>query len=452
MDLEEIKRLMLEKRDAMAALLETADKEKRDLSEDEEKRYNDMDAELDGLDKRFKRAEKLEKRTQEMGTVQRRYTPPVDHSTQPEVTASEQRDLDQYSLTRALRSQLKGHELDGVEREMHEEGLHQQRSAGVANEGGLIVPQIILTRSGTGIESRDMTATGGTDGDQGGAMIKTEVGSIIDALRANLGLAEAGTEMIGGLEGDIVWPKFVEDDQAAEKSENAAANESSPTLTTISTSPKRLPVMVEFSRQLLLQTSPDVEAYLRRYLGQQIATRMDEMGIKGSGSSNEPTGILNVAGIGAVLGGTNGAAPTYENIVDLETAVANANAASGSMSYLTNSKVRGKLKKTFVDTGSNAERVWDRNGGDNPLNNHKAVVSNLVPSDLDKGTAVGICSALLYGNFADSMINQWGGLEFLVNPYSRDTEGLIRLNAWTFYDFLVKRAQSFAAMQDILTT
>jgi hypothetical protein len=73
-----------------------------------------------------------------------------------------------------------------------------------------------------------------------------------------------------------------------------------------------------------------------------------------------------------------------------------------------------------------------------------------VPSTLTKGSSSGIAHALIFGNFADLLVGQWGGVEFLVNPYAKDTEGIVRINAWTFYDVLVRRAQSFAAMKDAL--
>jgi flagellin len=47
-----------------------------------------------------------------------------------------------------------------------------------------------------------------------------------------------------------------------------------------------------------------------------------------------------------VAGGTNGLAPTWDNIVDLESAVANNNAAVNAVGYLTNTRVRGRLKRT----------------------------------------------------------------------------------------------------------
>jgi hypothetical protein len=105
------------------------------------------------------------------------------------------------------------------------------------------------------------------------------------------------------------------------------------------------------------------------------------------------------------------------------------------------------MKKTLI--GSNTGIfLWPV--GSNELNGYKVGVSTQVPSTLTKGTAAGVAHAIIFGNWKDLILATWGGIEFLVNPYSRDTEGLIRINAWTFYDVLVRRPQSFAAMKDAL--
>ncbi|MFK5283608.1 hypothetical protein ACI3PL_28945, partial [Lacticaseibacillus paracasei] len=64
------------------------------------------------------------------------------------------------------------------------------------------------------------------------------------------------------------------------------------------------------------------------------------------------------SGLGSVVGGTNGAAPTWAHIVALETAVSTANGDMNTLNYLTNPKVRGKLKTTSK-TGTEAIMVWD---------------------------------------------------------------------------------------------
>ena len=84
------------------------------------------------------------------------------------------------------------------------------------------------------------------------------------------------------------------------------------------------------------------------------------------------------------------AGATWAHIVDLESQIAVANADVGSMGYLTNAKVRGKLKTTSKVTGQNGF-IWEGAS----LNGYNAAVSNQVPSNLTKGTASGVCSAIM---------------------------------------------------------
>ena len=84
------------------------------------------------------------------------------------------------------------------------------------------------------------------------------------------------------------------------------------------------------------------------------------------------------------------------------------------------------------------------------VNGYKIDWSNLVPSDLTKGTGTAL-SALIFGNFSDLYIGQWGGLDFIVDPYTgaRTGEIYITLNAWN--DVAVAEPKSFAAIKDIKT-
>jgi hypothetical protein len=80
------------------------------------------------------------------------------------------------------------------------------------------------------------------------------------------------------------------------------------------------------------------------------------------------------------------------------------------------------------------------------------VVSNQVPSDLDKGTSTGVCSAILFGNWADLIIGEWGGLDILVDPFTQGAAGTVRVIAHQDVDIQLRRVASFSAMQDALTT
>jgi len=217
----------------------------------------------------------------------------------------------------------------------------------------------------------------------------------------------------------------------------------------VALTPKTAGAYVDYSRRLLLQSSISVEAFVRLDIARTIALMIDLGAIAGTGASNQPRGILNTAGIGSVAGGTNGLAPTWDHLVDLESAVANANAPTGALGYLTNTKVRGKLKKTQMFSGTNGIPVW---GTDGQLNGARAEVSNQVPSNLTKGTSNGVCSAIIYGNWSDLIIALWGGLDIMLDPYAGSTAGTKRVVALQDVDVSVRYAASFSSMQDALTT
>ena len=230
--------------------------------------------------------------------------------------------------------------------------------------------------------------------------------------------------------------------------ESGAPTESKQAFDQVTMSPLTVGAYTDISRKLLLQSSIDIEAFVQNDLATVIALELQRVGIKGGGSK-EPTGILATSSIGSVVGGTNGAAPDWADIIDLETAVSVANADVGTLAYLTNAKVRGKLKQTEKFSTSNGMPVWGE--GASPLNGYRAGVTNAVPSNLTKGTATSKCSAILFGNFADLIMGMWGGLDITVDPYSNSTSGTVRVVALQDVDLAVRHAESFAAMQDALT-
>lgn len=296
-------------------------------------------------------------------------------------------------------------------------------------------------------QRRDLTA--GTN-NAGGYTVATEMraGDFIDALRNAMVIMGMGTRMLTGLVGNIAIPKLSAGATHYWVAENAAPTESQQTLAQVTMTPKTVGAFTDISRRLLLQSSLDVEQMVRDDLAKVIGLAVQGAAINGSGSSNQPSGLLTLVTAG-VVGGTNGLAPTWANIIALETAVAVANADSGTMGYLTNTKVRGKLKGT-EKFGSTGMPVWE--AGSTPLNGYQAAVTNAVPSNLTKGSSSGVCSAILFGNWADLMIGMWGSLDLMVDPYSGSTAGTVRVVALQDVDIAVRNVESFATMVDALTT
>lgn len=311
-----------------------------------------------------------------------------------------------------------------------------QRSGKTAQ--GLMVPFDVL--------KRDLnTLTAGA----GGNLVATDLlgGSFIELLRNKMVLTGLGVRTLTGLQGNIAIPKQSGAATAYWVTDGGAPTESQQTLAQVTMSPKTCGAYTDISRRLLMQSSIDVEGFVQNDLATVLALAIQQAAIQGGGA-NEPVGILATAGIGDVAGGANGLAPTWAHIIELETDVSVANADVGTLGYLTNAKVRGKLKGTekFASTG---QVVWG--DGAQPLNGYNAAVTNAVPSNLTKGTSAGVCSAIIFGNFADMIIGMWGGLDLVVDPYSNSTSGTVRVVALQDVDVAIRHAESFSAMKDALT-
>lgn len=283
----------------------------------------------------------------------------------------------------------------------------------------------------------------------GGHTVQTDLmaGDFITLLRNRSYMMQVGTVM-SGLNGNVAIPRHTTAATAYWVAENGAPTESQQAFDQVTLSPKTVGAFTDFSRRLTLQSSIDVESFVRNDLATILALEIDRVALHGSGASNQPTGIASTAGIGSVAGGTNGAAPSWANIIALESAVAVANADVGNLAYCTNAKVRGKLKGVEKATNTG---MFVYTEGSTPLNGYNAVITNQVSSTLVKGTSGSTCSAIFFGNWRDLLIGMWSGLDLLVDPYTGSTAGTVRVVALQDVDVAVRHPESFAAMLDALT-
>jgi len=358
---------------------------------------------------------------------------------------SDLRHMSRFSIARAITELAQGRSLDGIEAEVNQEGQRRALNSGISVSGNLVLPDAVLA------ERRDLTATGQTTVafDQGGHLVATQVAEPVSPLYARTVLRTLGARLLTDLTGNVSIPK-IESTTISHKAETAAFDESSPATSQISLTPNRIGTFVEISKQLLLQTGNEIERLIRADLLENLALAIENGAINGTGADNQPLGLLHPdSGIDftSVVGGTNGSAPSWEHVVGLETAVLHSNSPETKLAYVTNSKVRGKLKTTLKAETADSF-IWPEGG--TRLNGHTAAISSLVPSNLDKGSSTGVCSAMLFGNFDDLIVAMWGGLDIQVNPYIKDVEGLVRITASTFYDTAIRRPSSFAAMVDAL--
>lgn len=441
MSLKELNEKLGAKKKEARALIDAATAAKRELTAEERSKIAALQNECDALG--------------EQVTIEaRQLALEASKSPYKDLSQSEKRDVDSFDLGKAIRSFIQGEAQDGIEAELLEEGSREARAARVGGSG-IFLPRLYVQRrdpNGGLAERRDMTATGGTNLNQGGYAIATEKLGILDAFFNALVLRDAGAQILTNLQGNFDWPRITSGTAPSHKAENTAGDEISPTLTGASFSPKRLPGILDLSDQLLLQTGGVIETVVRRNLTEQASSLAEYYAIEGIGNSNQPTGILSTTGIGAVVGGTNGAAPDWADIVNLEAKVNIANANRGTLHYLTNYKVKGMLNTT-PKVASTDSRMILEDSASAMLNGYKPLFTNNVASNRTKGSSSGVCSSIIFGQFSDLVMAFWAGINIeMVRDVTYAKEGKRALVFNIYHDSNVIRPASFSAMKDALTT
>ena len=285
----------------------------------------------------------------------------------------------------------------------------------------------------------------------GGNLVATNLlsSSFIELLRNRIVVAGMGAQMLDGLVGNVAIPSQSAGAATYWVTEGTAVTESEATFGQVTMTPKTVGMFTDYSRRTLLQTSPAIEALVRADLAAGIAVEIDRAALHGSASGGQPRGIAATVGIGSVAGGTNGAAPTYANMISLEEAIAIANADVGSMGFITNPRMRAQLRAAQQFASTNGVPVW---GADNTVLGYRTATTNSVSNVLVKGTSGAVCSAIFFGNWADLLIGMWGGLDFILDQSALATSGGKRLVALQDVDVAARRAVSFSAMLDALRT
>jgi len=251
-------------------------------------------------------------------------------------------------------------------------------------------------------------------------------GSFIELLRNRLALASLGVQTLTGLVGPVAIPKQTGGATAYWVAEKGEPTESNPAVGQVNLNAKTLGAFTEFSRRLILQSSIDVESMVRRELATVMALEIDRAALYGTGTSSQPKGLKFVTGINTVDFAAN--APTYAEVVAMETAINADNADIGAMAYLTGSTIYGGFKTT-EKASSTAQFILEPGG---TVNGYNVVRSNQVESN-----------DVFFGVWNQILMGMWGALDLQVNPYALDKSGGVRVTAFQDVDVAVRYAECF---------
>ena len=334
------------------------------------------------------------------------------------------KEIRQFSIVRAIAalanpSDRRLRAAAGFEFEVSEAAAQRYGRA----SSGLMIPTDVL-----GVWKRDLNTSDDNE------LVATNLlaGEFIDVLRNQSSVMQAGARMLPGLVGNVAIPKKTAAATAGWiATEGNPASESEATFGTVSLSPKNVGAFTDMTRQLILQSTPAVEALVRDDLTQALALAIDKGALEGSAGSGQPRGVLNTSGVNKPSSFA-AAVPTFAEMVELETMVAADNALFGNLAYITDASTYGGLKTKSKDSGS----------GMFVLENGEANGYRVIRSQ--QATAGNV----YFGNWSDCLIGMWGGLDLTVDPYTASSSGTVRIVALQSVDVAVRNAESFAYNND----
>lgn len=281
--------------------------------------------------------------------------------------------------------------------------------------------------------------------------VSKEIGSSLAQTSAVVG---AGATILSGLNGSSVTlpgiDTAIDATGSAWVSEGAPAPQREPSFSGVSLVPRTLSVEIVISRTLLRDGGAALDAQLRGEILRQVMAEIDRAAINGAGSATEPEGILKNSAVQVVSAGTNGAAPTWAHVVELEYQVSQRMGLAGmrAPAFLSNPAVTKKLRTTQRATG--LDFILPESG---TLMGRTYGSTTAVPANLTKGTATGVCSALIFGDMAEVFVGFWGpsAVDLLVDGYTLSARNAVRIIARADVGVAIRTPAAFCAYKDFLT-
>lgn len=411
----------IEKQQALLSKVEGD--ENRDFTEDEQKEFRGYNSTIDELTKKIEEAEEREEAARRNAAfAASNGKSGVDPETREKEEISQR-----ASITKAIRNATAGIALDGAEKEMDEIARQENRNAGVSTpENSKVNIPMSFLRATAQTVSED-------SGSYGGSLV------VDQAPRVQMGFSPAsvidslGATRLRNLQGGDIPLPVANDYSFAWLAETGAITQQKNTISGPTLSPNRLGAAVEISNRLLAQASMDVEAIIRAKIIKGYENAINVAAINGSGSSNQPEGILNNGSVGSGSS-VNADVPTKALVAELVKLVMEADSTMDSLAFLGSPATDYLLSTTLLDSGSGKfiKELKDQ------LLGYRFVSSTHVPQ-------LSSNEVLIFGNWSELFIGEWGSISVLSDPYSAALANSVRLVLNGHADVAIAQPGAFAA-------
>jgi HK97 family phage major capsid protein len=384
------------------SLLETCKTEARNLNDDEQVSYDAKIENIDKLKKDIEMVERQEKLNAEIA---------ANVAATP---VNEPKEIRDYSFFKAIQGSLNGN-LDGVEREMHEEAMNEARSAG-RSINGLGIPSFML-------EARADISQGTS------AIAPTNVNAYADAMREASVFDKVGANILTGLSANTTIP-VTGTSTVSWEGENDAAADGGANFGKVELTPTRLAAYVNISKQLLLQNGAGAELAIIRDLGRAVGQKMDAALFTTAGVTGAPDSVGELATSTFTEAAFADKVSIFSDFVSAEQKLAEVGGLEGNLAYVASPKLMSQLKQSAQVAAVSAGFQG------NVINGYPSYFTNGCTSAAGSGD-------FYFGDFSKLYIGMFGGLDIMVDPYSAAKNGQTQLVLNQYMDWGVSDGAGF---------
>lgn len=427
MTLRELMEKRARLRSQMKAINDKPEGEAGDLSDAQERQFAELRSDFEKIEKAIERQTLIDEADRRSAGAPVGETGDADFD----------RECRAFSLTRAIAGAA-GLDVDaGREREVSAE--LRRRNPGAFK--GLAVPMSVFERRAAPADyERRVVTTALPAGGPGGNIVATDFRAdlFVDILRAQMITQRLGATVLSGLRGNVDIPRLKKSAATGWVAENAAIAAGDHEFEKVAMTPKHVGAITEFSRNMLLQSTPDIEALIRNDFALVLAQALDAAALNGGGA-NEPTGILATAAVDKTV---SMAAPSWAAVLDLINIVEEGNAAGSG--FAMRPLAATKLRKTAKVNATDSVMVME---SPDSLAGFPVARSTLIPIDT---VPVPDTTSVIFGQWADLLIGYWSAFDLLVNPFESTaySKGNVSVRGMLTADIQLRHPESFAASTD----
>jgi HK97 family phage major capsid protein len=253
---------------------------------------------------------------------------------------------------------------------------------------------------------------------------------------------------VEGQLGNLKMPRATGGGIASWQPETGPGTDADQSFDSFSLIPKRITASTVLSRQLVLQSSPDIEAFVANDLSTAIGVAVDNAALNGTGTAPQPLGILhypvNASGsytyASRSANVTFGGPASWPNVLAFEKVLEQGLISNdGSFGWAVDPTVRDKWQQAQKALNYPVY-LWENSDDDatfGRVNGRRAISSTQLPA-----------GQVIFGKWSEMLICSCVGLEILVDPYSLATTSEIRIRASLLADIQFRYPLAFCASSD----